>query len=145
MSGKVLAVRVVDGSKVVTAKGLELIEQLAANGHPETAISKQLHIDPKTLRAIRRRQPEVQTALDHGRGVLEAELVDILLRHARKGNVVAAIYLSKARCGWRDNGPVPEGASPTTNINILQLPAPLSVDDYRKAVDANWQEEEANG
>jgi hypothetical protein len=114
----------------VNEAGIELIERMARNGHAQVTIAKELGIHALTLREVRKRQPDVQEALQAGIGGLQDELVSSLLKQAREGNTVAAIYLSKSMCGLRDVGPTtPDaGAGPAINITIN---APMS--------DAEWQ------
>jgi len=64
---------------------------------------------------------------------LADELTHLLLSHARNGNVVAAIFLAKARCGWRE-GELPAGAADRVNVTI-NLPGALSEAEYRRMVD----------
>jgi len=114
-------------SRRVTDAGAAVVERMAANGNSNTSIAKALNIARSTLDEIRKRQPEVEEALARGRAALEDELSDILMTHARDGNVVAAIYLTKARCGWRE-GDLPPGSTVSqTNVNIV-IPPALSAD-----------------
>jgi hypothetical protein len=129
---------VAGGAKVVTASGLDLVEQLARNGLPQNLIARELGLTPPTWRALKRRQPEVLEAFQLGREGEEKELVDILLAKARRGELVPLLFALKSRHGYRDQGGLPE--APTTNIAILQLPAPLSMEEFRK-VSAAWREE----
>jgi hypothetical protein len=119
------------GAATVAATGLALVERMAARGRDNATIAKSLRMSVETFRNVRKRQPEVQDALDRGRAALSDELTDILLRHARKGNVVAAIFLAKARCGWR------EGDAPEQRTNILiQLPDASTPQEYLRMIDA---------
>ena len=97
----------------------------------------------ETLRALRRRDPEAQEALERGRAVLGDELTDILLEHARKGVTVAAIFLAKARCGWREGEAMPGGTVNNTQINI-QIPERMSDDEFRSIVDGTYREAAEN-
>ena len=114
--------------------GTSQVERLASEGNSDTSIAKALRIDRETFRNIRKRQPEVDEALARGRAMLEDELTDILMTHAREGNVVAAIYLTKARCGWRE-GDLPPGQQVTNNtqVNIL-IPPPMSDEEFQRLV-----------
>lgn len=106
----------------VAPAGLELIERLAAEGQDYRTIAKALGINGTTLQALRKRSPDVQEAWELGQAALGNELTHHLLKAARKGNIVAAIYLSKARLGWRE-GDVPE-ARPNITINLPDAAAP---------------------
>jgi hypothetical protein len=113
----------------ITPHGLDLIERLARLGQDQRSIAKALGISAKTLLEARRRQPEVEEALDRGHAGLSDELTHELLRLGRKGNVVALIFLAKARCGWR------EGDAPEARANIIiQLPDANSPEQYMKII-----------
>lgn len=118
---------------VVTEEGLAAIERMAAEGNANATIARALGTDARTLRRLRDDDERVAQAYDTGKARLADELTDILLTHARNGNVTAAIYLSKARLGWRDQGPAPQGGN-ATQINI-SIPAPMSEEEFRKIVD----------
>lgn len=112
--------------------GVLRVEELARGGLTDTSIARALKINRETFRIIRQRQPEVDEALARGRAVLEDELTDILLNKARNGETVAAIYLTKARCGWRE-GDLPPSQQVTNNtqVNIL-IPAPMSEEEFAR-------------
>jgi hypothetical protein len=115
----------------ITEAGLAMIEADASRGLSNTTIASRLGVDRNTLTAIIGRQPEVGEALARGRASLSDELTDILLGQARDGNVVAAIFLAKARCGWTETGPR-EAAQ--VNVQIV-LPGPMTEAAYRQVID----------
>ena len=111
----------------IGAKGLKIIEDMSAKGCLLETIAKVLRISHDTLEACRRRQPEVQTALDRGRGVLHDELVSILVQQARAGQFVPAMFLLKSRFGYK------EGAQLDVTVDhggVLVVPADISVEEY---------------
>jgi hypothetical protein len=117
---------------IIGAKGLKIIEDLSAKGCHQETIAKVLRISHDTLLACRRRQPEVQAALDRGRGVLHDELVSILVQQARAGAFVPAIFLLKSVFGYKEGAPV------EVNLDlggVLVVPADMTVEEYlaRKA------------
>lgn len=124
-----------DGSPtpyMLTEAGIAKVEGLAAEGVAIGTIAACLGIDKTTFAHIRKRQPEVQEAVDAGRAGLATELNDILMSHARNGNVVAAIFLAKTRGGFVEQTGEQEGASKTVNntqVNI-HLGAPLSDEQF---------------
>jgi hypothetical protein len=119
------------GTVRVTPRGLALLERLGREGQDQRSLAKALGISAKTLLEARKRQPEVEEALDRGHAGLSDELTHLLLTLARKGNVVAAIFLAKARCGWR------EGDAPEARANIvIQLPDANSPEQYLKIIGA---------
>lgn len=120
--------------------GYGLIERMSAAGRDITSISRALGITRETFRLLRRRDPEAQEALDRGRAALGDELHDVLLEHARKGMTVAAIFLAKARCGWREGEPMP-GTSVTNNTQInIQIPERMSDEEFRAIINGTHHE-----
>jgi hypothetical protein len=117
----------------VTKAGLECIERMAAAGHCDQSISKALGCSKRTLANMKVHDERIQEALDRGRASLEDELSDILLDIARnkthKMQAVAAIYLTKARCGWV------EGQAPQQRPNVtIVLPDSQSPADYMRSI-----------
>ncbi|MEM6257624.1 MAG: hypothetical protein AAGI37_04855 [Planctomycetota bacterium] len=119
---------------IVTDAGLAAIERMAGNGASDVTIARTLGIHPETFRKLRDDEDDDRVLLAHqaGKGKLADELTDILLTHARDGSITAAIYLSKARLGWRDQGPSTAGTQ-ATQVNI-SIPAPMSKEDFDKLV-----------
>jgi hypothetical protein len=113
--------------------GLELVERLSREGRALSSIAKALGINDSTFRELRRRDPEAQQAVDRGRDGLGDELTDILLEQAREGVTVAAIFLAKARCGWREGSEMEGKTVNNTQINI-QLTEPLSQEEFLEIV-----------
>lgn len=114
--------------------GYALIERMAAAGRDLTSIAKALGVSSETFRVMRKRDPGGREALDRGRAALGDELQDILLSHARKGITIAAIFLAKARCGWREGEAMP-GATVTNNTQInIQIPERMSDEEFRAII-----------
>jgi hypothetical protein len=125
----------------VTAPGRDLIERLAANGASIETIAAALGISGSTLNEAAKRDPAVQEALDKGHGALETELVGLLMKAAREGDKIAAIFLLKGKRHWRDSTPVePKGDTPNITIN---LPGAASPEDYRRMIDVTPSRKEA--
>lgn len=114
-------------------EGLARLEELAGAGNDQRTIAKQLGLAWSTFRDLRDRDEAVQEALARGQGTLADELTHHLLKAARSGNVVAAIYLTKARLGWVE-GQVPDGA-PRTAVQVnIQIPRAMSDAEFRRMV-----------
>lgn len=116
----------------VGAKGTQLVERMAAGGHSDAAIAKALKMNRETFRFCRRRQPELEEALQRGRSAEEHTLVAKLHEAALAGNVVAAIFLLKSRHGYRDQG---NASDERPNI-IINLPDANSTDAYLRRIGA---------
>jgi hypothetical protein len=80
------------------------------------------------FRECKKRQLEdVSEALAVGRCARNDEVHDILMQMARSNNVIAAIFIAKAQCGWR------EGDAPDMRPNVhIHLPAPMSEDEFQR-------------
>lgn len=102
----------------ITDAGLEQVERDAKNGLANATIAKRLGLDRHTFVELCRRDDRLNEALERGRGGLADEVTDLLLAKARKGDVVAMIFLAKAKCGWRDQGPETATPAITNNIQI---------------------------
>lgn len=105
------------GEITVTEHGLAQIKADAERGLANATIADRLGIGRRVFYDIKKRDPRVVEALDTGRARLEDELTDLLLKKARGGDTVAMIYLTKARCGWRDQGPLDGAQSVNVQVN----------------------------
>lgn len=117
----------------VTAAGLAAIEAMSAEGQDLRTIAKRLGVGHSLLKVWRKDMPAVAEAFERGHAALADEITHLLLRHARKGNVVAAIFLAKTRLGWRESGPTDNGAKVAVQIN---LPGAMDPKSYADAIEA---------
>lgn len=119
-------------------KGLVLLEEMAAKGMSQTSMAKALRIGRNTLTEIKKRQPEVEEAIERGYSQMEDVLVDRLYATAlgdSKAAVTAGIFLLKTRRGY-------EGTKVPTHITINQdnrrqtiaLPSAMDMEEYMKRV-----------
>ena len=90
---------------VVTKRGLELIETMAAIGQPIATIARSLGINPVTFRQLRKRDPKVHEAYEVGRAIEEDQLFKKLKDAAEGGSIASAMFLLKTRHGYRETGP----------------------------------------
>src|SRR5947207_1602716 len=87
----------------VTAAGLVAIEMLAANAAPQQKIASVLGVSLAMFKrdllgkASDNPMTPTRAAYERGRGDLEAEVAGLLLKAARNGNTIAAIFFSKAQ------------------------------------------------
>jgi predicted DNA-binding protein (UPF0251 family) len=125
----------------ITPAGLAVIEAMAAEGQDQRTIAKRLGIDRKTMDVIRKARPEVDDAFERGHAALGDELTHHLLNAARNGNIVAMIYLTKARLGWRE-GDTPE-AKPNITINLPDSQTPEAYMRTIRVVEAEAAEPKA--
>ena len=114
---------------VVTPTGLGIVEELAAKGCSVVTIARALGIDKETFRHIRGRDPAVEEAFENGRAKEHDRLVSNLNTAAASGNVVASIFLLRARHGYQSS----EGIDVNVNVNtggVLVVPAEMTVEQY---------------
>jgi hypothetical protein len=83
---------------------VDIVRNMARLGHPVPSIAAALGVSRETFNQCRKRQPEVDEAFAQGRAGLEHELASGLVKAAREGNIVAAIFALKSMFGYRDNG-----------------------------------------
>lgn len=112
----------------ITAYGCQLVEFYAAQGLPHALIAKRLGMGEMGFRCRMQDQPEVCEALSRGMADNEYELGECLMGMARRGNVIAAIYLTKCMHKWRDNDPVQQLQQ---NNVVIQLPGSMSLEDLK--------------
>jgi transcriptional regulator with XRE-family HTH domain len=125
-------------------KGLLLLEEMAAKGMSQTSMAKALRMHRNTLTEIKKRQPEVEEAIERGYSQMEDVLVDRLYATAlgeSKAAVTAAIFLLKTRRGY-------EGTKVPTHITINQdnrtqtisLPSAMDMETYMQRVNSGKAE-----
>jgi hypothetical protein len=114
---------------VVGARGIKIIEELAGRGCHLTTIARALRMSIDAFKACRARQPEVEEAYQRGLATEHDALVSNLRTAANEGNVVANLFLLKARHGYREG--VPLEINTTVNMGgVLVVPADMTVEEY---------------
>lgn len=118
--------------------GLEIIRDMAANGHTEQSISYALGMARDALTKLKARDKtgEIEQALYEGRQREHDSLRAALFRKATAGegkeSIIAAIFLLKTRHGYVEpREPFPVG--PSVNIEI-KVPGSLKPEDYAKLI-----------
>ena len=119
---------------VVGTRGIKIVEELAGRGCHLTTIAKALRMSVDAFKACRARQPEVEEAYQRGLGTEHDALVSNLRKAANDGNVVANIFLLKARHAYREGEPLEVNVSVNAG-GVLVVPADMTVEEYlrRKA------------
>lgn len=102
------------------------------DGYPRAAIARALSVSIKTLDRLMKDDPELEAQVEAQRSFEEAELRDILMELARKGDTVAAIFLAKARHGWRDRDDARVRVD-AQGGGVLLVPAPVPLDEWEAA------------
>jgi hypothetical protein len=112
----------------------ERVKSALLAGYPVAAIAKALHVSTPTLKRLMADDPDLQAEVEAQRSFEETELRDILMELARKGDTVAAIFLAKARHGWRDRDDAKAlKAVSDGKGGVLLLPAPGTLEEWEAA------------
>jgi hypothetical protein len=120
-----------------TEDGCQAIMLLASEGADQWTMAHKLGIGRSTLQKWIKEDERVEAALAIGKAQLADECTHLLLTAARKGNIVAAIYLTKARLGWR------EGDAPDVKPNIIiNLPDAHTPEAYLRMIEVNPKKDE---
>lgn len=109
------------------ADAAERIRALSAEGHSTVAIAQQLGVGRKTLDKWRAEFPELEEAYREGQERERYTLHNVLVEKAKAGNIVAAIFLLKARHGYREGDQSDQGSRPHVTIN---LPGAMTLQQY---------------
>jgi hypothetical protein len=115
----------------------ERVKGALLEGYSLAAIAKALRVSTPTLKRLMADDPDLQAEVEAQRSFEETELRDILMELARKGDTVAAIFLAKARHGWRDRDEsralrqVEDGKG-----GVLLLPADVPLEEWEAAAAA---------
>jgi hypothetical protein len=113
---------------VVTPKGVEMAKKLRARHCNTAIIAHLLGAKKTTFNDAVKRQPELQEAMESGRGIGEHHIVMGLVRAANAGFAPALMYLGKVLYGHREND------TPQTNVSnvTIQLPASMTLEQMRQ-------------
>jgi len=114
--------------KLIAAKHLPTIKELAAKGVRVKDICRAIEISEPTWTKCLAEQPEVRDAFDSGRQVMHDALVSKLFERAMKGDLVPNLFLLKCVFSYREMGD--ESGEGRPNI-VINLPgAAASVQTY---------------
>ena len=116
----------------ITPEGIREIETLAANGVALGSIAKHLGINRDTFIRLRKDHDEIADAVEVGRSDLETEMVGVLTESARKGNIVAAMFILKSIRGFKEG--TPREVINKTEVNIT-IGKALSQKEFEKIVE----------
>jgi predicted DNA-binding protein (UPF0251 family) len=119
---------------LITPRGLEIIRFYADGGLGLMTIAERIGMTREQFTKAMRRQPEVAEILAQGKANEEFELKECLMNMARRGNVVAAIFMLKARHGWNDREQ--QGEQVNQKLQVI-INAPLSTEDYKRLQEHN--------
>ena len=104
------------------------IRQLASTGHSIIGIARGLSVSHVVFNRWLDTYPELAEAMTEGREAERLALHDVLFRAAKKGNIVAAIFLLKARHGYREG----DQSDTANKVSInFTLPGAMSPEQFK--------------
>ena len=110
------------------------IKRMSSKGWRQTDICLALNMDFRTWKRLLQDDPEAKAAYDSGLGAehqaLVGKLFDTAVNAKGREAVTAAIFLLKARPGYREGEPLEAIQTPT--VSIVNLPAPLTPEQYER-------------
>jgi len=115
--------------KRIPADAARIIQRTAAVGANIVGIAAALGVGKTTLARWLDEHPELRDALDKGRERERHKLHNQLFRQAMKGNVLASIFLLRARHGYQS-----EETHDARPALVINLPPALPSADYAKLV-----------
>jgi hypothetical protein len=108
------------------------IEQLAATGHSVVGISRGLNVTKEVVARWIEQDPALAEALARGREAERFVLHNVLYRAAKRGNIVAAMFLLKARHGYREG----DQSDTANKISLtFTLPAALQPEQFTATIE----------
>lgn len=117
---------------MVTDAGRDLIRKDRSNGVAQAVIAGRLGMSSRTFRDVLDRCEATRAAYDEGTGLMETELVSLLMQHARDGDRTSIIFALKALAGKREVGPSPDAPAQTNQPSInITIPPALSAADLQ--------------
>ncbi|PHP27503.1 hypothetical protein [Limimaricola cinnabarinus] len=119
----------------VTELGLAVVEELAGRGCHVATIARALGMSKDAFKSCRDRQPEVDEAYHRGLAREHDQLVSNLRAAADDGNIVANIFLLKARHQYR------EGEALDANVNVNFNPGGVVVVPQRQTIEEFLEEQ----
>lgn len=110
------------------------IEQAAATGASMVGIAHALRCGSEVLHRWLDEDPELREALKRGREVERAALHGVLYEQAMAGNAIAAMFLLKARHGYREGD---QGETANRVVVTFNLPGAMTAQQYIDAEHPN--------
>ena len=116
----------------LSAENRERVVKALLDGYPRAAVARALSVSVRTLDRLIKDDADLEAQVEAQRSFEEAELRDILMELARKGDTVAAIFLAKARHGWRDRDDAKLRVEAAAG-GVLVVPGTMPLDEWSAA------------
>lgn len=109
------------------ADALQVIQDACAHGASKQGVAMAMGVSVDVLTRWMDEHPELKQAVDQGRERERQTLHDVLTTKAKEGNIIAAMFLLKARHGYREGDQ--ESQANRVSINF-QIPGALPLDKF---------------
>ena len=100
----------------ITQQHIDKVTELCSLGAKAEYIAHSLGISLRGLELLRLDCPEMDSAINSGNAIDEFEISSSLRNQAMQGNVLACIYYTKARHGWRE-----KDSATNNNLTVIQV------------------------
>lgn len=121
---------------VLTIEERDAVSVALLGGYPRAEIAAALGVNVTTLRRLITDDKVLMDAVAARKDLEEAELCDLLTANARRGDSAAAMFLLKARHGYRDRDDANQKRDEGKKFGVLVMPAPMSLEDWSAATAA---------
>lgn len=126
-----------------TDAGKELIYRLVREGKHHNSIARELGIHPQSLRNLRKRLPEIDALWLWAHGEEHDEIYALIREAAINGDpkmLTNNLAIMNSKFGWKQgeervSGEKKESGQSQVNVQILNLPASFSRDQYNKMME----------
>lgn len=118
---------------VLTIEERDAVSVALLGGYPRAEIAVALGVNVTTLRRLITDDKVLMDAVAARKDLEEAELCDLLTANARRGDSAAAMFLLKARHGYRDRDDANLKRDEDKKYGVLVMPAPMSLEDWSAA------------
>lgn len=109
------------------ADAAERIREAAAQGATMVGVGNAVGVSREILKRWMDEDEELREAFDAGRELERHELHNMLSTSAKKGNIIAAMFLLKARHGYREGDQGEQG----NRVNVtFNLPGAMTIEQF---------------
>ncbi|MFN3620095.1 hypothetical protein [Sphingorhabdus sp.] len=115
---------------VLTPDERDAVGVALLDGYARAEIAAALGINVTTLRRLITDDKMLMDAVAARKDLEESELCDLLTANARRGDSAAAMFLLKARHGYRDRDDPSLKIDASKKYGVLLMPSPMSMDDW---------------
>jgi hypothetical protein len=111
-------------TKQITQLDIDKIQELCSIGAKAEYVAYSLGMRLRDLESLRLDFPQIDDAINNGCAMDEFEVSNSLREQATNGNVLACIYYTKARHGWRE-----KDTPNQNNLTIIQVTTGITRQD----------------